>query len=152
MIGEDASVNFIQEAIWTANVIGFRETTDILIKLRSAESSSLFREKVEIVVNHVMVDFKMDKSRLLGTAHDGEGCIARRFCYVLLRESLNCDISHLCSYFKRSKPRIYAEMRAFGSMDKNNRVDSITIERYEKIKRAILKKINNGDIEKKGKK
>ena len=141
--GKDASVNFIQEAIATANVVGYHKTTEFLIKLRSSDSSVLFQESVELIINEVLMNFKMDKSRLMGRYHDGNCRLARQLCYVLLNELLEMNAPSIASHFKKTPPLIYAEIRAFKLLDDENKYDKITLDRYTKVKNKINNKIKS---------
>ena len=136
---KDISLTLIDEAIKTGNAIGFKETTKILRDLRKSNSSSVFTESIELVVNEVLLHFKMPKSKLCETK--GEGRLARRFCYVLLQEFLQVDVHFLKSHFNRSDKSVYLEMKLFKELDRSNRVDMPVLERYDKIHNKIKSKL-----------
>lgn len=137
--GKDVSVNFIEEAIKTGNAIGFKKTTEILIGLRKSESTSLFKESLELILNEVMIDFRMTKKQLLGKGGDSRQ--ARRFSYMLLKHYLSIDTSYLVSYFNRSPTSVWDEMSIFRKLDKSNKIDVQVLNRYEDIKKIIDKKL-----------
>ena len=139
--GKDISVKFIEEAIKTANHIGYKKTIDVMVSLRKVNPDKIFTDSVEIIVNEVMINFKMTKAALL--ANKPESRQARSFCYVLLKTKLRVDAPFLSSYFKRQKPTIYLDIRLFNMLDKNNKIDSHVLARYETIEKNIDKKLSN---------
>jgi hypothetical protein len=136
---KDVSVNLIQEAIKTSNAIGCQKTIDILRRLRSSDSSSVFTESIELVVNEVLLHFKMTKTQLLDKK--GESRLARRFCYVLLQHFMGTDIRYLTSYFNRSDKSVYLEVKLFHELERHNKVDVLVLERYDVIFKKIEKKL-----------
>lgn len=137
--GKDASVSFIEEAIRTGKVIGYKRMTEILISLRKADPKITFNDNVEIIVNEVMLDFGMTKAQLFGKK--GESSLARRFCYALLKEIMSVDAIISAQYFKRDLSVIYKELCIFNKMTPSGRVDAPILARYVAIKARIQKKL-----------
>ncbi len=138
--GKDVSVVFMEEAMRTGKVLGYKKTTEILINLRSADPASIFNGSVELIVNEVLLEFKMTKQQLLGRNDNSR--LARRFCYVLLKEHMCVDVDYLSRCFGREKPTIWEELRAFKSLDKENRVDVNVLAQYEKISKKVNLKLS----------
>ena len=139
--GKDVSVKFVEEAIKTANHIGYKKAIDIMVSLRKVNPDKIFNDSVEIIVNEVMINFKMTKATLL--ANKPESRLARQFCYILLQAKLNADVNYISSYFKRSNKTVWGDISIFNSLDANNKIDIQTLSRYESIKKNIDKKLSN---------
>ena len=137
---KDVSVDLIQEVIKTGNAIGFKETMRILVELRNNNSTSVFQDSVELIVNEVLLHFKMTKPQLLDKK--GDSRLARRFCYKLLHHFLNVEIRFLTTYFRRSDKSVYLEMKLFNNLDRQNKVDILVLNKYDIIFEKVEKKIS----------
>ncbi len=138
----DSSIIFIEEAIKTGRALGFSEVTAFLIELRKTESTASFKDKIDVIINEVLLDFSMTKKRLFESrSHDGTSRIARQFCYKLMQSLLELDANSIGSIFKKSPPTIWREIRLFNELDRKNKIDIEVLNRYDTIHKKILNKI-----------
>ena len=138
--GRDVSVKLLKEVIKTNDIIGTEKLTDIMISLQKVNPDNIFKDSVEIIVNEVILNFKLTKAALM--MNKPESRLARRFCYVLLQVKLNTDTPYISGYFKRDKKTVWGEIALFNALDKENRIDSQILARYETIKKNIDKKLS----------
>ncbi len=139
--GRDVSVKFVEEAILTAKHIGYKRAIDIMVSLRKVNPDKIFTDSVEIIVNEVMINFKMTKAILL--ANKPESRWARTFCYVLFQLKLNADVNYTAKYFGRNKKTVWKDLGIFNRLDSTNKIDSQLVSRFEIIKKSIDKKLSN---------
>jgi hypothetical protein len=140
--GKDDSVSFIEEAIRTANLIGFKKTKEILVGLRKVEPSAVFDGTVEIIVNCVALDFNMPKSKIFDKTGENSR-LARRLCFALLVHYLNVDKKFLVRYFKRAESTIYNELNLFRELDSSSKFDLAILDRYNRLLNKLDNKIKN---------
>ena len=130
----------MEETVKTAKIIGVDKTVEFLRQLRKVESSSIIKAKREIIVNEVLIEFRLSMAMIRGAGRDTK--YARMFCFVLLKKHLYMDALEIGHIFDRSKQRVYEEQSAFNRLNPKFSQEADLIKRYNNLERVILEKIS----------
>ena len=134
------SMALMEETVKTARAVGVRETVEYLRSLRQVESSALLKNKREIIINEVLVEFNTTLNKLKGKSVGLR--YPRMFCFVLLKRHLYMDGMEIGHLFDRSRSRVYEEQKIFSNFSPKFSVEEEMMQRFNKVECRILEKIS----------
>lgn len=130
----------MEEVLKTVRAIGAKKTIEVLVELRNVSSSPVVKQKQEIIINEVLVEFNMSIGRLMGVKHDTR--YPRMFCYVLLKKHLSFEANQIAQIFSRSANTVYCEMAQFAKLNVRHPYEANLLNRFKALDEIILSRIN----------
>ncbi len=133
------SMELMEETVKTARAVGVKETVEYLRSLRQVESSSILKNKKEIIINEVLIEFNTTLRKLRGKSVGLR--YPRMFCFVLLKKYLYMDAIEIGHLFDRTRTRVYDELTAFANFNPKYSVEEEMMQRFKKVECRIIDKI-----------